>query len=252
MKPVLRPATTVPTLVAVAAVVIAVVLGVNGPGHSGAAVAAAGTGAPGTVTVSGVGSVNGVPDTLTAMLTVHVTRPSVQSALDGVASAAGRVLAAARHAGLARRSVQTSDLQLSQHYDNHGTVTGYDASESVRVRISPLTHAGATLSSVIGSAGDAVSVDGLSFDIVHDDALLQQARAAAWADAHGRADQYAGLSGRSLGGVDKVTETVQQAQQPMYYGDALAAGGRAAAKALPVQPGEQPVAVTVTVTWTLR
>lgn len=241
-------------VVAVSAVTAALVLGLAGGSDRGGVAAAADVSAdPGTVSVSGVGTVQGVPDTLTAMLSVHVTRDSVQSALDGVTTAAGHVLSALARAGVPRHRVQTSSLQVYPHYGDHGTITGYDASESVTARISPLKHAGATLSSAIGSAGNAVSVDGLSFDIVDDDALLQRARAEAFDNAKARAQQYAGLSGRSLGRVEKISETVQAPERPVPYADALGlAASAGVARAVPIRAGQQPVQVTVTVVWNLH
>ena len=252
-RPAQRTQTGVLAVVAVAAVTAAVVLGLGGAsGRDAAAAVSDVTGASSTVSVSGVGTVQGVPDTLTASLSVHVTRDTVQSALDDVSTAAGHVLSAFTRAGLSRRQVQTSSLQIYPHYDEHGSITGYDASESVTAKLSPLKHAGATLSTAVRSAGNAVSVDGLSFDIVNDDGLLQQARATAFDNAKRRAQQYADLAGRHLGIVEKISETVQTPDRPIPYADGASGAMATALKAVPIRAGEQPVAVTVNVVWSLR
>lgn len=204
------------------------------------------------VTVSGVGTVQGVPDRLTATFDIHVTRSAVQEALDAEAASVHRVLAALGRHGINGAQVQTRSLGLTQHYDNHGQPDGYDATETVSARIAPLHTAGAAISAAATASGNDVSIDGLSFDIADDKSLLSQARTQAFADAKDRAQQYAGLTGRTLGSVAKVTEVVQTATEPypQRY-DALSLPA-AAAKAVPLRAGEQPVTVTVTVVWRLR
>jgi uncharacterized protein YggE len=249
-----RTRTTWFLVVAAVAVTIAVLVPVAGlgSGHDGRAVAATVPAADDTVSVSGVGTVQGVPDTLRASFGVHVTRSSVQSALDAEGGAVRRVLAALKQQGLVGRDVQTTNLSLSQHYDNRGNVSGYDAVETVSAKISPLGSAGKAIAAAATASGNDVSIDGLTFDIADDHALLGDARAKSYADARDRATQYAALAHRSLGDVMKVTETVTS-EQPVprpYYDGVLSAGS--AGKSAAIRAGEQPVTVTVTVVWRLK
>lgn len=243
------------TVAAVVAITVAVVVPLSslGGGHAGRAAAATAATTDDTVTVSGVGTVQGVPDTLRASFGVHVTRSSVQSTLDAESAATRRVLAALKREGLAGRDVQTTSLSLSQHYDNRGNVSGYDATETVTAKISPLGSAGKAIAAAASASGNDVSIDGLTFDIADDHSLLADARTKSYADARDRAEQYAGLAHRSLGDVMKVTETVTSEEQPVpgpYFDRAASAGG--ALKAVPIRAGEQPVTVTVTVVWRLK
>jgi len=205
-----------------------------------------------TVSVQGTGTVQGVPDRMNATFGVHATRGSVQDALDAVAHDAQRVVSALRHAGLHDNDMRTTDLELFPHYTNNGSRDGYDASETVTATFHDLATAGRHLSATVASAGNAATVSGLSFDLSSDTKLLGQARSAAFADAKARAQQYADLSGRSLGAVQHVTESVVSQQDPqrdLFKGAALAAGAGQAA--VPVQAGQQPVTVIVTVVWQL-
>ena len=81
---------------------------------------------------------------------------------------------------------------------------------------------------------------------------MKSARANAFADAKDRAQQYAALSGRGLGRVEKVTEVVNAPEQPVhYYGlDALQSAG-SAGKAVSLRAGQQTLTVRVSVTWSL-
>jgi uncharacterized protein len=142
--------------------------------------------------------------------------------------------------------VQTASLQLSPHYDNSGGITGYDADETVTARISPLGRAGRIISVAATASGNDVSVSGLSFDVVNDAALLATARADAFADARQRAQQYAGLAGRSLGAVQTISEVITQPQD--QFATRAAVPGALAAS-VPIKPGQQPLSVSVTVVW---
>jgi uncharacterized protein len=234
-----------------AVLVVAVVVGVLRPG--GTSVHAA-TPADDTISVTGVGTADATPDTLTVDFTVHVTRATVQEALDAQAGAVRRLLDALKSSGIPRQRTQTTDLSLDRHYDEHGVVTGYDANETVRAKVRPLAHAGRAISTAATSAGNAVSVGDLAFDLADDTDVVKSARDNAFADAQDRARQYASLSGRGLGRVEKVAEIVDAPAQPVdfYQQDLLRAGvSGSAAKAVPLRAGQQTLTVRVNVTWAL-
>ena len=254
MRTLAKPATAALIVVAaVIATIAAMALTSSGARPARAADVSASTSAD-TVTVSGVGTVQGVPNQLTTTFDVHVTRSTVQDALNALATSVNRVLRTLDRSGIAKKLIQTSNLNINQHYDSQGRPSGYDATESVVARIKPLNHAGTAISHAATASGNDVSVDGMSFDVTDDDALLSQARSAAFADAKQRAKQYADLAGRSLGDVQKISETVQETERvPGPYPYASAASGSVEAlKAVPLQAGQQPVTVTVTVVWTIN
>jgi len=205
-----------------------------------------------TVTVTGVGTANGAPDALGVDFSVTVTRSTVQSALDAQAAATRSVLAALKRHGVAGANVRTTDLNLNQHYDNHGNITGYDASETLHARLTPLRGAGATISAAATSSGNDVSVGSLSFDLVNDDAVVKAARTDSYDDARSRAQQYADLAGRSLGRVQRISEQIVE-PPPVDFYDGLAFHKAAAAGSpVPLRAGQQTLTVRVTVVWTLR
>ncbi len=235
-------------LAIVAALVVALVVGLGR--HSARPAVAATEASPATVTVTGTGTANGAPDTLSVQFSVNVTRPTVQEALDAQAFVAKRLFNALRKDGVAQKDIQTTDLSLDRHYDNHGNVTGYDASESVQAKISPLSEAGKAISAGATASGNNISVGSLSFDIAHDAALVTRARSAAFADAMQKAQQYAGLSDRSLGRVEKISERISEPNpEPIYYDHRLAANSAAAS--VPLRAGRQALTVNVTVVWEL-
>ena len=201
-----------------------------------------------TISVSGEGTVQGVPDTLVANIGVHSHESSVQAALDDVATNMNKVKATLLSKGEKKSDLQTTDLELNPSYDNHGNITGYDASESLSVRI-PLKNAGALLPAVAGSAGNSVTFDGLSLDISDDSTLVNQARTKAFAQAKTAAEQDASLAGEHLGDVVSIKESQEMATSPQpFYANDFAAASKAS---VPISAGKQPVSVTLDVVWAL-
>ena len=201
-----------------------------------------------TVTVLGVGTTEGVPDTVTVNFGVRVTRTTVQSALDGRTHAARKLLASLRAQGVTDDNLQTTDLSLYRRHKRHDPTRYYVASESIQATISPVEDAGRTIDAAATSSPH-VELGGMSFDISNDAQLITEARANAYADAKKKAEQYADLAGRALGRVERVTETVRN-PGPLHYGVASGAASTAGPSA-PVEAGTQTVRVRVTIIWQL-
>jgi hypothetical protein len=217
--------------------------------ESGGGPAGASTSAADTITVSGQGTVQGVPDTLVANLSVHSRRSSVQDALNDVAANMREVESTLVNKGVKRPDLQTTDLELDPAYDNHGHAIGYDASESLSVSIQPLSHVGAILSAAATSAGNSVTIDGLSLNIADDSSLISDARQKAFQEAKDAAAQDASLAGEQLGDVVSIKESEESAPSPQpIYGESFDAAKTAA---VPISAGKQPVSVTLDVVWSI-
>ena len=219
---------------------------------AGVLVAAGGSGAQAAndptddaIVVTGVGVASGTPDTLTVDFSVHARRTTVQTALDDMTSFTNTLIASLKGDGLKDQDITTSGLSLYQWHNRKTDQSGYIATQTVEARIKPLDNAGKTISDGATSSGH-VDIDGMFFDISDDTALMQQARASAFADAKDRAAQYASLAGRSVGRVERVSETIDNGG-PVF--DKVSAGAAAGSAPVPISPGQQQVAVNVTVTF---
>ena len=113
-------------------------------------------------------------------------------------------------------------------------------------KVRDLPKAGALISAAIAAGGDAARLNGVSFAIEDDAALLVEARKKAFANARAKAALYAREAGRPLGRVVRVSEDSPNQWTP---------GGQnkfgAADAAVPLEPGRQQLTVTVTVEWAL-
>ncbi len=197
------------------------------------------------IVVTGEGMATGTPDTLTVDFSVHARRTSVQTALDDLSTFSNKLIKALKGDGVKAEDITTNGLSLYQWHNRKTNASGYTATQTVEARITPLDNAGATISDGATSSGH-VDIDNMFFNISDDKQLMQQARANAFADAKDRASQYASLSGRSVGRVEKISETVDNGG-PVY--DRGFASARTASAPVPISPGTQQVTISVTVTY---
>jgi uncharacterized protein YggE len=199
------------------------------------------------VLVSGTGFVTGRPDVLTVQMGVETGGPTVDKALDLANQAQNRLRDAFTKGGISEGDLQTSGLSIYPQYAKDGRrISGYQVSEQLSVKLRDLVRAGALISRAADAGGDDTRISGLSFDIEDDSALLTQARRKAFDEAKAKAELYAQASGRGLGRVVSITESVAA---PDAGRQASAAAPAAVAKPVPILPGEQRLSVTASVEW---
>jgi uncharacterized protein YggE len=206
-----------------------------------------------TVSVAGVGRIAGTPDTLQLQMSVESRGPDVTKALAGANQAMSKVTDSLKSHGVGTADLKTSGLgvQANYNYDNNKqTLIDYVASESLTVKLRDLNKAGEAISAAVAAGGNDARVNGVSLDLEGNTALVQQARASAFADAKAKAEQYAKLSGRELGAVSTITEQVQDSPVPMYSAPMAADAAKAAS--VPIERGSQEVSVNVQVIWSLK
>jgi uncharacterized protein len=202
---------------------------------------------PREVTVVGSGQVQGVPDTLTADVGIQFRAPDATTAMDQTNSRQQAVINALAGAGVDRKDISTTEVSLQPEYDSSGgTITGYRADNSIRVKIHPADSASHVLAVIVGTGGDATRINSVSYSIADDSQLVKDARARAFQDAKDRAGQYAKLSGLALGNIISISETAGGAGPP----PAPPRSGMQAA--VPLEPGQQTVSFSVTAVWELR
>ena len=203
---------------------------------------------PREVTVVGSGQVQGVPDTLTADVGIEFTAPDVTLAMNQTNDRQQAVINALRGTNVDRKDISTTEVSLRPQYDSSGgTITGYRADNSIRVKIHPADSASHVLAVIVGAGGDATRINSVSYSIADDSQLVKDARARAFQDAKNRAEQYAQLSGLKLGTVISISEASGGASTAP---PAPPRSGMQAA--VPLEPGQQTVSFSVTAVWELR
>lgn len=203
---------------------------------------------PRQVTVVGNGQVKGVPDTLTADVSVEASAPDVTTATNQTNDRQKSVLNALNASGIDAKDISTTGVSLQPQYGTDGsTISGYRASNSIQITIRKLDTASQVLANVISAGGDATRINSVSYSIEDDSKLVSDARARAFNDAKERAAQYAELSGLSLGKILLISES--PGSEPPPPPTPMPRG--AMASDVPLQPGEQTVGFSVTAVWEL-
>ena len=201
--------------------------------------------------LSATGIVRRTPDVATIGAGVVTQDRDAGSAMTANATRMTQVVSALRRAGVADRDIQTASLTLQPQYryaDNQPpTLTGYQASNRVSVRLRALDAAGKVLDALV--AAGANQIDGPNFAIDKPEAALNEARMQALAAARARADLYARAAGLRVARIVRIGESGAESPpvRPM-----MMMASRAKADSTPIETGEQELSVTVSVTFELR
>ena len=115
-----------------------------------------------TITVVGTGEVRGTPDVADLVLGVSGPRRLRRRGDARIADRAQKVIDALHDAGVSDDDIQTADLSVQPVFDDDGNVTGYEASNTVSVRIRDLGKAGAIVDAAAAKAGDDIRVQGIT------------------------------------------------------------------------------------------
>ena len=161
------------------------------------------------VTVVGAGEVQGAPDTLTVNASIEFVAPDVSGAMNQTSDRQRAVIDALVGFGIDRKDISTAQVSLQPQFagGDSTTIVGYRASNSINVKIRKLDTASQALALIVSTGGDATRINSVNYSIEDDSQLVKDARARAFNDAKNRAQQYAQLSGLSLGKVMSITES---------------------------------------------
>lgn len=201
------------------------------------------------VTVVGNGEVQGRPDTLNAQVSLEATAPDVTAAMNQTSAKMQSVIDALVGSGIDKNDISTTNVTVQPQYSggDNPTITAYQASNSINVKIRNLNNASQTLGLIGTTGGDATRINSVSYAIDDDSQLVKDARTRAFDDAKDRAEQYAQLAGLTLGDVISISESAG-ATPPTPTPVPMP---RAAMEAVPLEPGQQTVGFSVTVIWEL-
>ena len=193
-----------------------------------------------TITVTGVGSVEVVPNEAQMSFGVETRAPTAKAAVAANADAMRKVLNALRQAG--GREIATQWVSVYPVTNDMGAVDGYSASNSVSATAN-IDDAAGLIDAAAEAGANQISGPGLSSS--NAEALYRQALGKAVAEARARAEVLAKAAGRSLGGIKSISES--GAATPLPYAERAALD----AASTPIVPGEQETSASITVTFSL-
>jgi len=223
-------------------------------GHYAAALAAALVALPAaadtvmvpTLTVNAEGKVARAPDIADISGGVVTMAPTAAAAMADNARRMTAVVAAVRKAGIAERDIQTAGLSLQPQYryenNQPPALTGYQATNTVSLRIRKLADTGRLLDALVAVGANQLS--GPNFRVDGADAALDEARTAAVATARARAELYAKAAGVHIKRIVSISESGGNPEPRPIMVRAMAM--KSADAETPVSPGEVSLTVNVT------
>lgn len=212
--------------------------------HAGNAPAAAGDPTDG-ITVQGTASVSAAPNRAQLWFGVESQGATAKAALAANGTEMRRVLAALRAAGAT--DLKTQSVNLNPRYAQSpdgaaGDLQGFTASNSVSVTLVQVGRAGAVIDAAVAAGANQVS--GPSLTHANPTELYRQALRAAVGEARTSAQVLAAASNLSLGRITSVVEG-GAAPSPLFAEQRASDAGNST----PIEPGQQEVTASVTVTF---
>ena len=210
---------------------------------------------PSTISVTGIGKVNAVPDISTISFTLRSANSDsdTQALQKDISTQANSVISKLTGLGIDEKDIQTSNYSVNPKYsyaNGQSTIDGYEASESINVKVRDLTKVSTVLD--ILATEKVTDVNGPQFTVDDMQKIRDEARDQAIIDAKSKAKDLAQALGVKI---DRI----------ISYDDNSAGGGiippmpmyNSAAKALdssvssqPNLPtGQQEVTVNATITF---
>lgn len=209
--------------------------------------ATAADGSPRSITIGGMGAEYAEPVRCVVDIGVSSRRSTLEASGEAAAASAEALTASLAASGVESVDIQTSDFSVGPYYDNYPAIAGYETHIGYRVSMPNIDSVGEALADAMAAGGDDVTAWGVRFE-ADAPALLDAARAKAWADAEHRAAALAALTGEPLGAVLDVHEKVLvTSSQGMVQGGE----GDSASFDIPMSPGVSGVVVLLTATFAI-
>ena len=202
------------------------------------------------LSVSARAEASRVPDVASLSTGVVTQAAAANAALKANSAQMAKVVAAIRAAGIAERDIQTSGISVHPQYrygDNQPpTITGYQASNTVSIKVRDIARLGEVLDALVASGAN--QVNGPSFEIDRPEAVYDEARRDALELARARAEMYAKSLGMRVRRIVSISEG-GGLQPPVPMMKAMAMDARM--ESAPVAPGETTLSASLDVVFEL-
>ena len=203
------------------------------------------------LSVSASADATRVPDVATLSTGVVTQAADANAALKANSAQMNKVVAAIRAAGIAERDIQTSGININPQYryaeNQPPTITGYQASNTVNIKVRDIAKLGEVLDALVASGAN--QVNGPNFEIDEPEAAYDEARLAAVKQAQARAQTYADALGVKVRRIVSIGEGGGSLPRPMPMMKAMAMDARA--ESAPVAPGETTLSASLDVVFEL-
>lgn len=204
------------------------------------------------LTVSGAGQVSLKPDIAYINVGVHTEKPSAAEAVAENNTNTQKLIEALKAAGVDANDIQTTNFSIWQNNQNgpDGKPTGstYMVDNTVYLTVRKLSQLGDLLDAAVKAGAN--NVNSIQFDVADKTQAMSQARAEAVKTAKTQADELANAAGVTLGEIQSI-QYFDSSPSPVFQGKGMG-GGAAADMAVPINPGQIQITVTVTLAYEIK
>ena len=209
------------------------------------------------LTLQGHGEVKAKPDMAMIEMGTLSQALTAKAALDANTAKVAALIAMLKASGIEDKDIQTSNFSVGPRYDNNSVsghapkIVGYDVTNSVTAVVHKLDGLGGVLDKAVDAGSN--QINNIAFGVDQPQALQDEARKAAVADALRRARLLTEAAGTKLGAIASITEGANYAPMPMQVGGLqmdMAASKRSAP--VPVAQGEMSISAEVNMVWELE
>jgi uncharacterized protein len=222
-----------------------------------------------TITLSGHGEVNGVPNIAGVDFTVESTQSTESAASDDVNKKVAQMLGFLKSAGVEQKDIQTSNYSSYPKYSNpqvcpmyimqggsvppctpgDSQIIGYTVSEAMTVKVRVIDNTSKIIDG-INKIG-VTNMNGPNLTIDNPDTLKTQARQKAIADAQSKAEELAHELHARLGKVVSFSESGSPSPMPVFY-SAKAEGSASASVPSQIETGQNTITSDVSITYEIN
>jgi uncharacterized protein YggE len=230
-------------------IVLVAVLVVAAVGLVGVALGHSQSTPKGTIAVTGSGTVQGTPDTVSFQIGVQNIASSAVQALSANSARVSSLENSLLRHGVTEKDMQTSGLDIYENTNDQNVVTGFTVVDDLNVTMHQIGEEGAAIDAAVHAAGNGVQLYGVSFSITNESKLLAAARARAMQNARTEATQVASGGNARLGAIEKITDQENSTTNIFPYSNFQASG---VAASVSLKPGSQSINVQVSVVYALN
>ena len=203
------------------------------------------------VWVGGSGLVVVVPDLALLSMGVEARATTVAEARSDAAIAMSAIMDVLTGSGIEEKDIRTQFFNIQTEYtwndiERKQELTGYRVTNSITVKVRDLENVGTLVDQVSEAGGDLARINSISFTTENPAQYAAQARQAAVEDALAKAQQFATLTGVTLGKLLYIAETggnIPVARQAFDTGVSFESA--ALAPPTPISQGEMNITISV-------
>ncbi len=197
------------------------------------------------------------PDLAVINIGVEATGKTVAEARDKAAKAMDAIIAALHARGIQDKDIQTQYFNIYPRYEyqevmesgvrtGKQVLVGYVVNNSATVKVRDLEAVGTIVDELVAAGGDETRINGISFTVEDPKPLMNDLREAAVKDAIAKAEQFAALTGVTLGKLVYISEVSASAPVILKdYGLRSVAEAAAPMPTTPISGGELEVRLMV-------